>query len=133
MFTSDLVFVRQIGSVGNGNGQLLYPWDVTHDEDENLYVTDGVNNCIQVFNVQGKFLRTLTTPGRIVQPFGITYSRNLVYITQWAKNGKVRVYHKNGGEVCSIPYYESGKQAVWGLTVGFIYVYDLDRHCVIIF
>ena len=46
------------------------------------------------------------------------------------------MYHKNGGEVYSIPYYESGKQAVWALTVdldGFIYVCDLDRHCVIIF
>ena len=135
VFTSDLVFVRQIESPGRGNGQFQIPCDVTHDQDGNLYISNWGNNCIQIFNVQGKFLRTLMPPGRIVQPVGITYSRNLVYITQWVENGKVHVYHRNGSEVYSIPY-KSGKNAVCGVAVdldGFIYICDSVEYQVIAF
>ena len=135
VFTSDLVFIRQFGSQGEGNGQFLRPLDVTHDEDGDLYVTYGGNNVIQIFNMQGEFFRTLTTPGHITKPFGITYCRNLVYLTQWIENGKVHMYHKNGGEVSSIPYKSSEKD-VCGVAVdldGFIYVCDFDRCQVIVF
>jgi DNA-binding beta-propeller fold protein YncE len=135
VFTSDLVFVRQIGSPGKGNRQFLRPVDVTHDENGNLYVTDNGNNRVRIFNVQGNFLRILIPPGRIAQPFGITYSRNLVYITQGMENGKVHVYHKNGSEVTSIPY-ESGQYAVGGIAIdpdGFIYICDFSRNQVVLF
>ena len=135
VFTSDLVFVRQIGSQGRGNGHFQNPCDVTHDGDGNLYVTDWGNDCIQIFNVHGKFLRTLMSPGRIAKPFGITYSGSLVHITQWIENGKVHMYHKNGGEVHSFPY-ESTQYSVCGIAVdldGFIYICDCDRHQVIAF
>ena len=135
VFTSDLVFVRQFGSIGSGNGQLAGPFDVTHDQDGNLYVSDYANNRVQVFNMQGKFLHILTTPGLIAEPFGIAYNRNLVYITQWIENGRVHVYHKNGSKVCSIPY-KSGKKSVCGITVdldGFIYVCDSNSSQVIVF
>ena len=135
VFTSDLVFIRQFGSQGKDNRQFLRPLDVTHDEDGDLYVTYGGSNCIQIFNMQGEFLRTLITPGRIARPFGITYCRNLVYLTQWIENGKVHVYHKNGGEVYSIPY-KSGEKDVCGVAVdldGFIYICDSFEHHVIVF
>jgi DNA-binding beta-propeller fold protein YncE len=135
VFTSDLVFLQRIGSRGKGNGQFLHPLDVTHDEHGNLYVSDGGNNRVQIFDAQGKFLRTLMPPGHITRPFGIIYSRNLVYITQWVENGKVHVYHKNGSKVYSIPY-ESNKNSVCGVAVdvdGFIYICDSDRHQVIVF
>ena len=135
VFTSDLLFIRQFGSLGSDTGQFAAPCDVTHDGDGNLYVSDMRNDCIQIFNVQGKFLRTLMTPGHITEPFGITYSRNLVFITQWIENGKVCVYHKNGSEVYSVPY-EGDEGAVWGLAVdadGFVYICDSHRCQVIVF
>ena len=135
VFTSDLVFVRQIGSQGSNNGQFVGPCGVTHDGHGNLYVSDMLNNRVQIFNVQGKFICTLTTRGHIIQPFGITYSRDLVCITQWVDNGKVHVYDKNGSEVYSIPY-KSGEKSVCGIAVdldGFIYICDYDRRQVTIF
>ena len=128
VFTSDLVFVRQIGSEGKGNGQLLAPFDVTHDEDGNLYVTDHGNDRVQVFNTQGEFLHMLVTAGHIDGPLGITFNRDLVYISQQKKDGKLYVYHKNGNEVCSIPC-KCGKYGLWGIAVdqdGFIYVCNVD-------
>ena len=135
VFTSDLVFIRQIGSPGKGNGRFQCPSDITHDGDGNLYVSDMGNNRVQVLNVQGKFLRTLTIPGHIAKPFGITYSRNLVYITQWVDNGKVHVYHKNGSEVYSIQY-QSEEGSMYGIAVdldGFIYICEVDRCQVVVF
>ena len=134
VFTSDLVFVRQIGSPGWGNGQLENPFDVTHDQDGNLYVTDRLNHCIQVFNTQGKFLRFLVGPGRINKPHGITFNRDLIYISQWGGNGKIYIYHKNGDAISTIPC-KSGKYGLCGVAVdqdGFIYVCDLDQCHVIV-
>ena len=95
VFTSDLKFVRQFGSEGKGKGQFIGPWDVTHDEDGNLYVGDYGNNHVQVFNTQGEFLCILVAPGQITNPAGISFSRNLVYILEKATK-TVYVYHKNG-------------------------------------
>ena len=100
VFTSDLVFVRQFGSQGKGNGQFLCPWDVTHDEDGNLYVTDS--NHVQVFNINGKFLRTVAAPDRITNPTGITYHQGLLYISQWKTDTALYVCQENGEGGCSI-------------------------------
>ena len=136
VFTSDLVFVRQFGSLGRGNGWFDGPFDVIHDEDGNLYVTDYGNNRVQVFNTQGEFLRILVAPGRITKPAGISFSRNLVYISE-RDTKAMYVYHKDGDEfeVCSIPYESGHEIGLWGIAVdqdGFIYVCDLDRNQIIV-
>ena len=126
VFTSDLVFIRQIGSQGKGNGQFLHPWDVTHDEDGNLYVTESGNSRIQAINSNGEFLRILVAPGRITKPAGITYHRGLVYITQWKDPRALYVCRKNGEEGCSIQC-ESSKGGVATDQDGFIYVCDCNK------
>ena len=135
VFTSDLVFVRQIGSEGSGNGQFKYPFDITHDEEGNLYTTDCGNDRVQVFNTQGKFLRLLTTKGDITAPKGICISGELVYVSQKEKNGQLFLYHKNGHKVCSFTC-ESGALGIWGIAIdqdGFIYACNVRKNEVIIF
>ena len=126
MFTSDLVFVRQFGTVGNGKEQFGCPCDVAHDEGGNLYVTDLLNDRVQVFNTQGKFLNFLTTSGDITKPTGINISQELVYVSQKNKNGQLFVYNKNGHKVCSFTC-ESDDAGICGIAIdqdGFIYVCD---------
>ena len=126
VFTSDLVFVRQFGSQGRGIGQFIGPFDVTHDEDGNLYITDSMNNRVQIFNTQGEFLRFLEAPGHITRPFGISFCHGVVYISQKEENGNVYVYHKNGDKICSIPC-ASGEGGFYGIAIdqdGFVYVCD---------
>ena len=130
VFTSDLVFVRQIGSLGQGNGQFLGPWDVTHDEDGNLYVCDSANNRVQVFDRQGNFLHVLVAPDRIINPIGITFRQGLVYVTSnWRK---LYVYHKNGEDLWSFPC-GSDKGGVSTDQDGFIYTCGLDKNEVTVF
>ena len=135
VFTPDLVFVRQFGSEGSGYGQFAGPFDVTHDQDRNLYVTDWGNNRVQVFNTQGEFIRILVAPDHIIKPTGITCVQEVVYICQWIKNGKLRLYLKNGKAVCSIPY-ENDEGELWGIAVdqdGFIHVCSsINQHNLII-
>jgi DNA-binding beta-propeller fold protein YncE len=130
VFTSDLVFVRQFGSRGEGNGQFSHPWDVTHDEDGNLYVADG-RNCVQVFNINGKFLRIVVAPGCITDPTGITYHHGLVCVSQRKDNGTLYVCRKNGEEGCSIQC-DNRKGGVATDQDGFIYVCDFDRNEVVV-
>ena len=136
VFTSDLVFVRRIGSQGTGSGQLLCPFDVTHDEDGNLYVSDRGNNRVQVFTTQGKFLHTLVATGRITDPAGITIDRELVYITQGRRDGKLNVIdRKSGNQVCSLSSM-GGTSGLWGVAVdrdGFIYVCDYNNKQLLVF
>ena len=130
VFTSDLVFVRQIGSQGKGNKQVLQPLDVTHDEDGNLYVTDRGNNCVQVFDINGKFLHNNITmaPGCIT---GITYHQGLVYISQWKNTRALYVCRKNGEEGCSIRC-DNSHGGVATDQDGFIYVCDCDRNEIVV-
>jgi DNA-binding beta-propeller fold protein YncE len=122
VFTSDLVFVRQFGSYGYGNGQFMDPVDVAHDKDgRNLYVSDFTNGRVQVFTTQGKYLRSLVAEDCITHPIGITTDGELVYIIQG--NGLLHIYRKNGDKVCSFP--TKSLRTAWGVAVdqdGYIYV-----------
>ena len=137
MFTTDLVFVRQIGSYGSGNGQFDGPFDISNDEEGNLYVTDAGNHRVQVFNTQGKFLRFLVNQGEISMPIGICISGELVFVSQEKKNGQLFLYHKNGHNVCSHKFpCESGINGIYGVAIdqdGFIYACNFDKYEVNIF
>ena len=131
VFTSDLVFVRQIGSLGSGNGRFNTPFDVAHDKEGNLYITDFGNNRIQVFSTQGKFLSVLVVRGHITRPRGICVCKELVYISQTKEDGKLYVFDKDGHEVCSFLYGSDQ----WGIAVdndGFIYVCN-SKYRVLVF
>ena len=132
MFTSDLVFVRQFGSLGFDNGQFMLPIDVTYDKDgRNLYVCDFSSNYVQVFTMQGKYLCSFVANGDITHPNGIATDGELVYITQ--RSGLLHIYHKNGDKVCSFPTKSDGLRGVAVDQDGFIYVRDHSNSHVIIF
>ena len=131
VFTSNLVFVRQFGSCGFGNN-ILFAVDITYDKDgKNLYVSDFGNNCVQVFTIQGKYLRSLVGKGDITCPMGIATDGELMYITQ--QSGLLHIYHKNGDKVCSFPIESYNRCGVAVDQDGWIYVCDRGNNQVIIF
>ena len=48
--------VLTVGMRGNGRGTFKYPWSITMDNNNCLYVTDVVNRLIQKFTADGEFL-----------------------------------------------------------------------------
>ena len=75
VFTDAGLLVRVIGSRGQGDGEFNYPTHLAFVNDE-LYVTDTLNNRIQVFSAEGevqqrKFGARGLVVGNLVRPKGI--------------------------------------------------------------
>lgn len=63
------------GKLGIGNGQFSKPRAIAIDEDDHLYIVD-MTARIQVFDVDGKFIRAWQTPAHVNgRPTGLTVSR----------------------------------------------------------
>ncbi len=67
------------GSIGSGDGQFYHPWDLTVDNDGNIYVADWGNKRFQKFDSSGNFItkHSYTT----FRPSGIVFSpsNNRIY------------------------------------------------------
>ena len=57
IFTLEGQLICTIGSLGSGPGQFNYPSAVAFSPDGDMYVADGYNNRIQVFNSDGAYQR----------------------------------------------------------------------------
>jgi hypothetical protein len=135
----DLTFHSIIGSEGSGNG--LH--DTAFDSAEKIYITDAWNNCIQVFNLMGQFLRQFGNRGKgdgeLDFPTGISIdSDNTVYVVE-AGSHRVSVFTREGKFLTSFGSqgYESGQfNDPYGITVdkqGTIYVTDGSNNRIQIF
>ena len=62
--TGELQFVSKFGGgSGTGDGQFANPDDLAVDRAGNIYIPDGSNHRVQVFNAEGLFLRKFGTHG----------------------------------------------------------------------
>jgi sugar lactone lactonase YvrE len=62
-FTKDGIFVKAWGERGTGPGDFNTPHNMALDNQNNLYVADRQNNRVQVFDLDGKFLREFRVGG----------------------------------------------------------------------
>ena len=139
VFTRDLVFVKSIGSSGTGNGQFRYVYDVSQDEDGNLYACDYNNHRIQVFNGEGRFLFKFGTEGKgsgqLNRPAGVCVSDGFVYVSEYG-NVRVSVFDRKGRFV---HLFDTGGgwfsylSAVRVDKDGFLYICDYNKNTVQIF
>src|SRR5262249_53425093 len=90
------VFVRTWGSSGTGDGQFNQPIGVDVHGDE-VYVTDGFNSRVEVFNRSGAFLREWGNfgagDGQLNQPAGVSVQGDEVFVTDFANN-RVQVFDR---------------------------------------
>ena len=56
VYTSEGEFLRQIGSVGSGKGELYACWDFALDKKGRVYVADAGNYRIQIFSREGDYI-----------------------------------------------------------------------------
>ena len=65
--------LQEIGSHGKRNGQFSNPYDVAVDGDGNVYIADTGNHRVQVFNKDGRWLRSITFSqhGKAIKPTSI--------------------------------------------------------------
>ncbi|MCU1350663.1 MAG: uncharacterized protein JWO56_3693 [Acidobacteria bacterium] len=86
--------VRLIGDIGNGPGELYYPFDLALTADDRLYVKDGGNKRIEIFGADGRYVGQLPdkpkSEGLAVNAYGE------VFIGQPATGHLISVYGSSG-------------------------------------
>ena len=129
---SDLTFFGKIGAEdedgkprkGVGNGEFNTPLGVAFDKAGRVYVTDAVNDCIQVFTEEGEFItkfgKSGSGNGELKFPCAICIDKNdVLYVTE-VDNHRVSVFTIAGdnlyppkflttfGERSKEPFYYGG-------------------------
>jgi len=90
--------VRIMGSQGSGPGQMDGPEGISRDVNGDLYATDEHNLRVNVFDAQGKFLRSWPVPQDLQC---VTVFQDRVYVSQNKRN-YIAVYSKDGKELFRI-------------------------------
>lgn len=97
--------LRKIGTTGKEHtltnpGDLAKPTNVAVDEDGNLYVTDTLNNRVQIFDPDGNFISTFGKagdgPGYFARPKGIAVDSDGHIWVADAVQDRVQVFNKEG-------------------------------------
>jgi hypothetical protein len=101
--------ISQWGTYGEGDGNTQFGniEEITVDDEQNIYIVDGINNYVKKFDQAGKFLlkfkAAIQTDKQIdkAYPFGITYFKGKIFVTS-PKNSIIRIYDKKGGLLSSL-------------------------------
>ena len=76
--------IRSFGAKGSGNGHLSGAWEVTVDNDENIYIADYGNHRVQKFSLDGEFVAAVGSYGKsplqFYHPIGICYNHRDSYL-----------------------------------------------------
>ena len=89
---------RTVTFIGDsGKGRLRLPLGMDGTPDGTLYVTDGTLRAVNIYDREGKFVRSLGGSGDFKSPSGIAVNSALdrIYIAD-SRGHKVRVYAMNG-------------------------------------
>lgn len=83
---------------GDLDKPLSRPMDVV-EVDNQIYVTDNVNKCVQVFDEEGnslfQFGKNGTGDGEFLSPFGITSDGKNIYVAD-IQTGKISIFDRTG-------------------------------------
>lgn len=141
--SNDPQFLFKFGSIGSANSQFINPHDVATDSTGNIYVTDGNNNRIQVFDSNGGHLFNLgsfgTGDGQFKFPEGIAIgSTGDIYVAD-AGNHRVQVFDSAGTFIFKFGSLGSSNGQFFNPpsvaldASGNIYVADISNHRVQVF
>ncbi|MFH1861368.1 MAG: LamG-like jellyroll fold domain-containing protein [bacterium] len=127
-------FITKWGRSGTGDGELDHPWDLTVDDDGNIYVGDNGNHRVQKFTNTGAFITKWGSEGTGDGQFGailgvaIDASRN-VYVKD-SDNYRMQKFDSTGTFITKWGRYGTGDGELGGLygaavdTTGNVYAAD---------
>ncbi|MDA8154971.1 MAG: SMP-30/gluconolactonase/LRE family protein [Actinomycetota bacterium] len=133
-------YLTQWGSYGTGNGQFNQPEAVAVSLSGEIYVADGTNHRIEVFDSNGNYLRQWgsygSANGQFIDPFGLAVDASGdVYVAD-SGNNRVQKFDPNGSFIMNVCTYGSGNgycAGPRGVAVdssGNIYVADFGNNLV---
>ena len=98
--TSDLTYLSQFGSTGEGDGQFVHPASVAVDSHGNAWVVDQGNNRVEKFNATGEYLDQLGSEGsgsgQFKEPDGIAIdAEDHIWVAD-AGNSRIEEFNEKG-------------------------------------
>jgi hypothetical protein len=107
-----LRFLFDWGGQGVGNGQFADVYEVAVDRNDNVYVADGGNHRIQVFDSEGNYLTQWgakgSEPGQFNYPAGIAFDRvGNIYVADHS-NHRIQKFSQ-GGPALLVPVIPNGR------------------------
>jgi len=96
--------VFKFGQEGKNEGEFRFPYGITGDTEENIYVADMYNGNISIFNRDGEFIRYFKESGDeklINSPGGLRIFNDRLYVTD-IKENKVFVFNLEGEKLLEI-------------------------------
>tara|TARA_B100001123_G_C15206957_1_gene985664 strand:- start:39 stop:1055 length:1017 start_codon:yes stop_codon:yes gene_type:complete len=93
-------FLRKWGISGHKQGQLAGPAGIAFDTNDNIYITENLNNRVSKFTKDGEFLNSWGMPGsgqgQFDGPWGISIDMHgNVYVADW-KNDRIQKFTADG-------------------------------------
>ena len=129
VFTTELKYVRQIGSPGKGPGQFSRIQDISSDQHGNLYVSDYLDSHIQVLSNGGESKCVLSSDkNKLSRPCGVCVAGQYVYVAD-GNSQNISVFTTEGACVTSFGHRGSneGDFEDPGGKDGFVYVCDFNN------
>ena len=133
--------IIQSSKRGSNSGE-IDPSSVTvDDKSNNIFVADYINNRVQVFDSNGKYLYKFgdSEPGKMNRPYGIVINEDKVYVSQYSDNC-VNVYDVKGKFIAQFGNHGIGSETIshpTGLAVshnnGDIYVCERDTDVIFVY
>ncbi|KAF0218942.1 MAG: hypothetical protein FD174_2458 [Geobacteraceae bacterium] len=104
---------NEIGRLGSGAGQFKQANGIAVDTTGNIYVSDSLDHCVQVFGADGtykfRFGSHGNQPGQFSLPTGITYEKSAGRLAVAdTLNGRIQFFDLSGGYQKSIGSFGSG-------------------------
>ena len=96
----DHEYLGDIGKMGYGDNEFIFPSSIALDRDENVYVDDDFLHRISVFDKEGNFLHKWGTQGsgdgELDAPAGLTFDSEDNLLVVDAKNSRIQKFDKQG-------------------------------------
>ena len=138
-FTSSGELINCVGTKGKKEGEFNVPRGVTL-YDNNVYVCDGNNHRIQVFDLDLNFVRSIGSCGKGRGEFNTPYDVEFdtagnMYVTEF-NNKRVQVLDTSGQFIRAFGQERGGKlKGPSGLHIvdNYVYVSDWRGHCIVVY
>jgi DNA-binding beta-propeller fold protein YncE len=133
MCTLNEELIREFGSDGEGDGQMMWPSSIALDENGNVYVSDEWLNRISIFDKDGNYLskwgKAGSGDGEMSKPAGIEIHNGTMFVSDTG-NHRIQKFSLDGKYIGQFGSFGSGPgqfNMPWGLCVdaeGSVYVAD---------
>ena len=129
MYDEHGTFLRRIG-------RFEHPAFICIGENDAIIVSDTNNDCVRIFDKDGKFQRQFgrsgSGKGELKRPFGVAADKEHILVVD-SGNRRIQVFTKDGQFVSMMESTEDPFEQPRGMAItedGHAYIADRDNHCI---